>query len=80
MDTCLTRKENPGVSPTQNQRVRGERRDPVGWEPSLPLRVSTGLNSCSETALELSSAAQLAAVSTVSEGSHLPSFTYIRSQ
>lgn len=79
MDTCLTRKENPGVSPAQNQRVRGERRDRVGWEPSLPLKVSTGLNSYSETALELSSAAQLAAVSTLSEGSHLPSFTYIKS-
>lgn len=26
MDTCLTRKENSGVSPTQNHRVRGERR------------------------------------------------------
>lgn len=75
----MSDKENPGVSPTKKQRGRGERRDQVGWEPSLPLRVSTGLNSCSETALELSSAAQLAAVSTVSEGSHLPSFTYIKS-
>lgn len=48
----LTRKEKPGVSPTQNQRVRGERRDQVGWEPSVPLRVCTGLSSCSEAAPE----------------------------
>lgn len=46
---------------------------------STALEASTGLNSCSEAGPELSSASQLAAVSTVREGSHLPSFTYIKS-
>lgn len=69
MATCLTRKETPNISPTQNQRVRREKRDQVGWEPSLALKACTAL----------SSAAQLAAVSTAGEGSHLPSFTPIKS-
>lgn len=32
MDTCLTRKENPGVSPTQKQRVRGGKEGPGRME------------------------------------------------